>query len=55
MAFEENVKILILIIFGIAIIAVMIGFWIFFRPQVEGGWLGFLFNALREIIKITSV
>lgn len=50
MGFEAGVDMVWVLLFALAIIATMIGFYIFFRPNVEMGWLSGLINAVKWLI-----
>ena len=50
MAFEEGVNMIWILLFALALIATMIGFYVFFRPNVEMGWLTSLVNSVKWLI-----
>ena len=50
MAFEEITNMAWVIILALIILIVMIGFYVFFRPSVQGGWLSSIFSTLKWFI-----
>lgn len=47
MAFEEGINMAWVIVLSLAVIIIMIGFFLFFRPSVAGGLLSNLVSALK--------
>jgi len=47
MAFEEGVNMAWYIVLALILLIVMIGFYVFFRPSVQGGWFANLVAALK--------
>ncbi len=50
MAFEEGINLVWVLILALAIVAVMIMFYVHFRPQIEGGWLYALIKAIQWLL-----
>jgi len=50
MAFEEGVDMAWLIIFAVIILLVMIGFYAFFRPGIQGGWISNIVSAFKWLL-----
>ena len=51
MPIEETTDMVWYIIIALLVVVVMIGFYIFFSPNVEGGWLGALFNGIASLLR----
>lgn len=47
MAFEEGIDLALIVGIALAVIIVMISFFLFFRPHVEGGWFTSIAAALK--------
>jgi len=50
MAFEEGINMVFVLVLALAILIVMIGFYIYFRPSVQGGWISNLINAFKWLL-----
>jgi len=51
MPFEEGINMVWVIIIALMILIVMIGFYIYFRPSIEGGWLTGIINAIKSLLQ----
>lgn len=50
MPFEEGVTMVWVIIFALMTLIVMIGFYIYFRPSIEGGWINLIASIFKELL-----
>ena len=50
MAFEAGINLAWILILSLAVLIVMIGFYLFFRVGVQGGWLSGIASALKWLV-----